>query len=183
MTDQLIHLFSSLGMWAIGLSILANTIANLIGFIPSIIITSANVWVWGPWRGGFLSWVGEMIGSTLSFYLYRFGMKKVGIRRHHHWKWVNALNEMTPSQQWVSIFLGRISPFIPSGVINVVGALTTISSSIFLSATAVSKILSISFEVLIAYGFFQVNETYIRVIVLIIVVVAVAIWMWRGKKK
>ena len=67
MEETWVKIMLELGIWAIPLNLLVNTLLNLAGFIPSVFITTTNVLVWGPIWGGLLSWLGEILGAeTLS---------------------------------------------------------------------------------------------------------------------
>ncbi|MBN2908399.1 TVP38/TMEM64 family protein [Polycladomyces sp. WAk] len=182
MVSYWVDRFIDWGWWAVLVSIAVNGGINLIGFLPSVAITAANTLVWGPWLGGIVSWLGEMLGSAAAFFLYRFGVKKAGLTRHRDWKWVRSLNRMTRQQQLLSLILIRITPFVPSGLVNMATALTTIPVWIFLSATAVGKIPSISLEVLISYDLIHVESNYFRLgITLIVLTLGFYIWK-RGRR-
>lgn len=177
MVINLENIFADWGWWAILFSITLNSVINVIGFVPSVFVTGANVIVWGPWLGGLISWLGEVIGSAAAFFLYRLGVQKVRIKRHQDWKWVKTLNQMTRLRQILSLILARIAPFVPSGVVNIASAFTTVSFSSFLLATAIGKIPSISIEVIVSYDLIHVEENYIRLgITLFVLVTGLLLW-------
>jgi uncharacterized membrane protein YdjX (TVP38/TMEM64 family) len=178
MVSYWVDRFTDWGWWAVLVSIAVNGGINLIGFLPSVAITAANTLVWGPWLGGIVSWLGEMLGSAAAFFLYRLGVKKAGLTRHLDWKWVRSLNRMTRQQKLLSLILIRITPFVPSGLVNMAAALTTIPVWIFLAATAVGKIPSISLEVLISYDLIHVESNYMRLGITLIVL-ALGFFIWK----
>ena len=47
----------------------------MVGVIPSVFLTGANLIVSGFWPGTFISFVGEVLGAIVSFLLYRKGFK------------------------------------------------------------------------------------------------------------
>jgi len=162
MVNSLTQFFSELGFWAIPISLLINGIINVIGFIPSVFITTINVFIWGPWFGGFLSWLGEVIGSIIAFLFYRKGIQIAKMKRHESWKWIQSLNQLSPIRQLLALILARITPFIPAGAVNLVGALTAMPFSTFLLSTAIGKIPSITLEVWIGYGFIHIKENVVQ---------------------
>lgn len=162
MAQTIEQLFSELGIWAIPASLLLNGILNMVGFIPSVFVTTANVLIWGPLFGGILSWLGEIGGSVLAFILYRKGIQVGKIQRHMEWKWIQWVNKLPPFRQWLAMVAIRMNPFIPSGAIHLVGSLTTISFFTFLYSTMIGKIPSIALEVWIGYGFIHINEYAIQ---------------------
>ncbi|SEN38549.1 TVP38/TMEM64 family protein [Lihuaxuella thermophila] len=164
MVRSLVDYFSGLGIWAIPFSLAINGFINIIGFIPSVFITTANVLVWGPLAGGILSWFGEMIGSAAAFLLYRKGIRAAKIKHHEQWKWLRSLNQLSRSKQLGMLILGRLTPVIPAGVVNLAGALSSVSFPVFLLATAIGKIPSIGLEVLISYDLIHIQENIVRLV-------------------
>lgn len=154
-------LFSTMGLWAIPISILISVIIHVVGFLPSVFITTVNIWYWGPWFGGIISWLGEVLGSATAFILYRKGIQKANIKRHQNWKWLQHVNELSTTKQFLTLILARITPFLPSGLINLLGAFTSLSFTIFLLSTAIGKFPSMALEVWISYGFLHIEENYL----------------------
>ncbi|MCH1638858.1 hypothetical protein MJ257_01950 [Paenibacillus timonensis] len=69
-----------LARWGIGaylLSIILNVVISILGVIPSVFLTMANVLVFGGIPGFFVSWIGEMAGAIVSYLLYRKGALKL----------------------------------------------------------------------------------------------------------
>ncbi len=164
MTQSIVKIFSELGYWAILASLFINGVINMIGFVPSIFVTTANILMWGPWLGGALSWLSEVIGSVAAFWFYRKGIQVAKVQRHMGWNWIQSLNQLSPFRQFLSLIAVRITPFIPSGVINLVGALTTVSFFTFLFSTVIGKVPSIALEAWISYGFLHIKKYYIQLI-------------------
>lgn len=180
MVRVLIDFFDELGGWAIPFSLAVNGVINIIGFIPSVFITTANVLVWGPWTGGILSWLGEMIGSAAAFLLYRKGIQAAKIKRHEQWSWLQSLNRMPSTKQLCALILARVTPLIPAGVVNLAGALTSVSFTVFLLATAIGKIPSIALEVLVSYDLIHIQENIVR---LVLTLCALGLGYFLLKKK
>ncbi|MDN4594933.1 TVP38/TMEM64 family protein [Polycladomyces subterraneus] len=178
MVSYWVDRFTDWGWWAVLVSIAVNGGINLVGFFPSVAITAANTLVWGPWLGGIVSWLGEMLGSAAAFFLYRLGVKKAGLTRHRDWKWVHSLNRMPRQQQLLSLILMRFTPFVPSGLVNMAASLTTMPAWIFLVATATGKIPSISLEILISYDVIHIEANYFR-LGITLVVLSVGFWVWK----
>ncbi|MBA4496023.1 TVP38/TMEM64 family protein [Paenactinomyces guangxiensis] len=165
MVRSLFTFFSELGLWAIPISLMINTFINIIGFIPSVFVTAANVWVWGPWLGGLLSWLGEVIGSMAAFLFYRKGLQLTKMQKHRNWDWVQSLNRLSGTRQTLLLVLARVTPFIPSGLVNIAAVLTSVPFFIFLISTAIGKIPSILLEALVSHDLIHIQENYIRLTV------------------
>lgn len=170
MKQELIDLLSNFGNWAIILSLIINVMINVIGVIPSLFITGTNVMLWGPWWGGLLSWMSEIIGSGVAFLLYRAGLQHYKDGSARQMTWVQSLNQMSRKEQRVALLMARFTPVIPSGIVNVLGAWTTIMWSDFIITTAIGKIPSIIIEVFVIFGFTQIkNMIWIGSIIFIII--------------
>jgi uncharacterized membrane protein YdjX (TVP38/TMEM64 family) len=170
MENSLAHLFSELGYWAIPASLLLNGIIHVLGFIPSVFLTTVNVLIWGPWLGGLLSWLGEVIGSVAAFLLYRKGIQLAKVERHTHWRWMQTLNNLSPLRQWLALILARLTPFIPAGAVNLVGALTTVPLSVFFLSTAIGKLPSMALEVWFSHGLIHIEQNVVQVTLTLIAV-------------
>lgn len=162
MKEILIEWFNTLGIWAIPLSLLINGVINTIGFIPSVFVTLANVWMWGPFLGGIISWAGELIGSAAGFFLYRKGIQKTDIKAHKKWKWMQTINQSPPIRQTFALIMLRINPLVPSGAVQLLGTFAGVSWTVFLISTAIGKIPSITMEVCFSLGLLNIGESYIK---------------------
>ncbi|MFH0067074.1 hypothetical protein [Peribacillus sp. NPDC056705] len=65
----------SSGPFSIAVSLAFNILISVLGFIPSVFITAANITVFGFEKGLILSYVGEIGGAVVSFWLYRKAFK------------------------------------------------------------------------------------------------------------
>lgn len=181
MQQLVLEFFSSIGPWAIPLSLIFTIMLNVLGIIPSIFVTGINIILWGPWWGFLLSWVSEVIGSTIAFWLYRKGFRHWQEKRHSNWRWVQRLNSLSRSQQQLSLLTVRLTPFFPSGVVNVVGAFTTVILIDFVWTTGIGKIPTIALEVITFLGFQQLTQTLQWIIVGMVAILIC--WWWVQKKR
>ncbi|QKG84801.1 TVP38/TMEM64 family protein [Kroppenstedtia pulmonis] len=180
MKQVLVEWFSSGGVWGVFLSILMNTLFSLAGFIPSIAVTGANVWVWGPLGGGLLSWVGESFGSVIAFVLYRTGFRMVTGKKTLPWKWINLFNSGSRTRQVRLLLLFRLIPFIPSGAVNVLGSMTTVRLRDFFWTTMIGKLPSTALEVSVSMNLIHIRDQYIYLIGTILLFLIG--WMWWRKR-
>ena len=71
----------SFGAWAVLVSMIIDIVINIVGFLPSIFISTANGVLFGVAGGTVVSWVAETIGVIISFFfmrtLFRNKAKKV----------------------------------------------------------------------------------------------------------
>jgi uncharacterized membrane protein YdjX (TVP38/TMEM64 family) len=183
MTEGWMEWLQEWGIWGAPISILVNAGINVIGFVPSVFITGANVWIWGPFWGFWLSWAGEVLGASIAFFLFRKGYRHWQQQRDKpEWRWIRNLNRWPPHRQFASLLLARIAPMIPSGAVNLVGSFTRIRFDRFLLATMIGKIPSIALEVLVSYDVMHFQENYLRLII-ILVMLLLGWWIWRSRNR
>ncbi|SDW06643.1 Uncharacterized membrane protein YdjX, TVP38/TMEM64 family, SNARE-associated domain [Marininema mesophilum] len=182
MTQETATWLAQWGLYAIPLSILFNAFLNILGVVPSVLITGANVLLWGPLWGGVISWAGEVMGATGAFFLYRLGWQRFYRKQPINWRWLTALQGWPHRRQFQSLFVARLTPMVPSGAVNLLGALSHIPFSLFLLATLLGKIPSIALEVLISFDILHIEENGIRLI-LVVISLALATWIWRSVNK
>lgn len=64
-----IEYLRSFGVWAIAVSMVIDIVINIVGFLPSIFISTANGVLFGIGTGTIVSWLAETIGVIISFFL------------------------------------------------------------------------------------------------------------------
>jgi uncharacterized membrane protein YdjX (TVP38/TMEM64 family) len=171
MSSQLIaEYINNWGSYGIIASILISTLIAIAGVIPSIFVTGANVMVFGPANGFIISWVGEVIGAVVSFYLYRLGFKKrfESLGRKYHM--LDRIVSAKGFKAAILLFQARLLPFVPSGFVTLAGAVSNINMLYFLIATALGKLPSIALEALVSYDFINIYTNWIRLIITIFAV-------------
>lgn len=158
---HLIDLLMALGDYAFVLSVILNIIISVLGVVPSVFLTAANINFFGFENGLILSILGEALGAIVSFYLYRKGIKKFldikGIKNTY-------ITELTKSKGIKAFFMIvalRIFPFVPSGIVTLAGAISKVGIINYSLASTIGKIPSLVIE---AYSIHQV-----------------LIWNWKGK--
>ena len=63
-----IHYLKGFGIYAAFVSFFIDVIINIVGFLPSIFISTANGLIFGLFWGVIISWLAETVGVLLSFY-------------------------------------------------------------------------------------------------------------------
>lgn len=167
------------GAAAILISIAINVAISLAGVIPSVFLTGANTLVFGPYGGFLISWAGEVTGAAISFLLYRWGVKSVAKFSTDQWKVSQTVSSLPGTKQIYFLTVLRMAPFIPSGLINLFGAITTISFSNFMIATAVGKFPALILETAFSYNLITLGKNYFNLGISIVV----AMLLYFGVKK
>ncbi|WP_294353333.1 VTT domain-containing protein [uncultured Clostridium sp.] len=179
-TESLITIFNEYSNIAVIVSIILNIIVALIGVLPSVFITMANILFWGPIGGTAISLIGETVGAYITFRIYRLGLKSIPDKIKGKYKILDKLLVSNGLNAGILIFQGRVIPFIPSGFVTFAAAFSKVNETVFIIATFLGKIPSIALEGLISYDIINVKENYIR---LLIVIFALLLGVFIKKKK
>ncbi|MDR7313823.1 VTT domain-containing protein [Brevibacillus nitrificans] len=164
-------------------SIVLNIIISVAGVLPSIFLSGANAIVYGLVGGFFVSLTGEVLGATVAFLLYRYGLQKSkGLKKLEKFSWIQHINGASRFRKGLAIVLLRMNPLIPSGVINLGAALTTISFADFLLATLVGKIPSMVFETFVGHDLVYLSENKSRLIISLLAGSLVFLLFWKREK-
>lgn len=181
--DSIISIFSEYSSFAIIISIFMSTIIAILGVVPSIVITGANIAFFGPLEGFIVSLIGETIGGYVSFILYRLGFKKKieGFKDKN--KLLKAIAEGEGKRIGFLIFEGRLIPFIPSGFVTLAASISNVNEFIFIISTFFGKVPSIALESLISYDLINIEENFIRLIITLVAIVLVYMTLKKYNKE
>ena len=146
MVDSLLQLFTSHPEIAFIISIVISIIIALLGVIPSVFITAANILFFGFWNGMFISFLGESIGAGIAFLLYRSGFKKKIGDSLNRYPTVEKLVNAKGQDAFFLILALRLIPFIPSGLITFAAAIGRIAFLKFMVASSVGKMPALFIE-------------------------------------
>lgn len=136
------------------ISIAVNVGVALLGLVPSVFVTAANIAMWGFASGTALSLLGESLGAVLAFYVYRLGWKRANPTTD---RWPIALKNLLILDGWkaAKLIVGlRIMPFLPSGLVTLAAAMSRISLTHFAVSSTVGKIPALLIEALAVSALF-----------------------------
>ncbi|MCY7423038.1 MAG: VTT domain-containing protein [Chitinophagaceae bacterium] len=155
MKHDVLQLFYAYPQYAILLSLLISIIIAVIGVLPSVFVTAANILFFGFWQGTFISFAGEAIGALIAFLLYRKGFKKRIATNFKSYPRVQKLLHITGRKAFLTILSLRLLPFVPSGIITFAAAIGRVSLVVFFVASSIGKFPSLLME---AYAAYQVSS-------------------------
>lgn len=128
----------SYGFWAPLVSIGLMTIQSLLPFVPGLIITITNAWIFGWQYGAFYSWVGALLGAMLDFGIARW-YGRFAVEKMVNQKYLAITDEFLKKYGVLAIFLTRLTPIIPFKVVSYGAGLTSLSFWRFMGATAIGQ--------------------------------------------
>ena len=155
MVDSLLQLFKQHHDLALLISICASIIVAVLGVVPSVFITAANILFFGFWNGALVSFLGECLGAGIAFMLYRAGFKKKVEKGLDQYPRLKRLLHAQNKEAFYLVFSMRLMPFVPSGLITLAAAVGKVSFIIFIVASSLGKIPALLIE---AYSVYEVTQ-------------------------
>lgn len=155
MVDSLLQLFKQQHDLAFVISICASIIVAVLGIVPSVFITAANILFFGFWNGTLISFLGEAAGAGIAFLLYRAGFKKKVEKGLDRYPRLKRLLQAQNKEAFYLVFSLRLMPFVPSGLITFTAAVGKVSFVIFILASSLGKIPALLIE---AYSVYEVTR-------------------------
>ncbi|GEO12230.1 TVP38/TMEM64 family protein [Segetibacter aerophilus] len=180
MKQDVIDLFSTYPQYAFLFSISINIIIAVLGVVPSVFLTAANILFFGFWNGTLISFAGESIGAAIAFWLYRKGFKKGIEKKGSTFPAVKRLLEAEGRKAFMAIISLRLIPFIPSGLITFTSAIGRVSMITFFIASSLGKIPALLIE---AYAAYEVTAFNWQGKVILLLIGIYLLYMVLKKKK
>ena len=181
MQQQIIQLFEQHPQLAVVISLAASVLVAVLGVLPSVFITAANILFFGFWQGTLLSIAGEALGAAVAFVLYRQGFKKLSQKGLEKYPRVKTLIEAEGRQAFGLIFSFRLLPFVPSGLVTFAAAVGKVGLLLFVVASSLGKIPALLVG---GYSVDQVTEFgWQGKLILALAAVGILYWVLRRKKQ
>jgi uncharacterized membrane protein YdjX (TVP38/TMEM64 family) len=159
-------------------TLLLMTIQNMFTIIPLILLISANVALFG-FAGGYIwSWLVSIIGAVVSFAITRFWFQDF-FAKFVDEEWERKIDE----KGFWFVFIGRVMPFIPTSVVNIAAAISSVRFMKFFYATALGNLIYFFILSSIALGVLSIPVEYAIYIVLAIIAFLIFLAINRRKKK
>lgn len=177
----LIDYLQSFGAWAVFVSFFIDVVINIVGFLPSIFISTANGLIFGLFWGTMISWVAETVGVIISFWamrvLFRTMAKNIIAKS-------KTLSRLEQYETWQAVAIARAIPYMPNGLVTAISALSSMSFKRHLVGSFVGKLPSVALEVCLGHDLVLIQQNSLRLTIIVIAVAVVygAMW-WYGKQK
>ncbi|HSC53555.1 MAG TPA: VTT domain-containing protein [Phnomibacter sp.] len=177
---ELLRFFQQHADWAIAISLGLNVVVAIAGVLPSVFITAANIYFFGFWPGMAISIAGESVGAAISFLLYRYWFRKHMQHGLYRFPKVEKLVEAKGSKAASLVFVLRLLPMVPSGIVTFAAAIGQIDFLLFVVTSTVGKIPALLLEACVVKGFMVAS--WPLQIGISVVAIALAIWLHRKSK-
>ena len=161
------------GVYAVFVSFFIDVVINIVGFLPSIFISTANGLIFGLFWGTMISWLAETLGVMISFWVMRVLFRSLAKRVIEQSKTLTALDSY---DSWQAVAAARAIPYMPNGLV-------TFRSH--MAGSLLGKLPSVALEVIVGHDVVHLGEHSLRLTIIIIVVSAVygAVWWYMKKRK
>jgi len=107
---------------------------SIIATLPSLPLNLAAGFFWGGCIGGLYSTIGVTIGGWISFASARWMIGQLLTKKFDS-KWSNWVQSEFNKRSWGFVAFARINPIIPTGPLNYLLGLTSLSNKSFLATT------------------------------------------------
>ncbi len=179
----IIDYIRSFGTYAMLVSIMIVIFINVVAVLPNIFLLAANGIIFGIIPGTIISWLAESIGVIISFFIMRyFGQDGATalIRRSNMLK---KVDDYSGKNGFKIMIIARSIPFIPSGLITALAALSEIAARDYILATLLGKFPSALIEVSIGHDLASYHDHMLRLTFFVLIAIgAYATYIWQQKK-
>ena len=156
---------------------------NALGFPPAIIFSTANTLIFGIVPGIFLSCVAETVGVTISFVLLRFFFREAAEKIIAKSNFLKNVDEYSGKNGFTVMLVARMVPYVPSALLNAIGALSALSLNKYVIASFIGKFPSTGIEAIIGHDTITHEEDPTRLIIVVITAVILIIGAWIYTKR
>ncbi|TCJ13996.1 TVP38/TMEM64 family protein [Flaviaesturariibacter flavus] len=155
MQETLFALFQQHPGWAVAISLLVSTLVAVLGLVPSVFVTAANLAFFGFGGGLAVSFAGEAVGAVISFLLYRRGFRQRTAAALTRFPRLERLTAAQGREAFGLVLSLRLLPFVPSGLVTFAAAVGRISTGSFILASTIGKAPALVLE---AYSVYEVGR-------------------------
>lgn len=174
---------NSFGSWAVVFGFFLILLVNSIGFPPAIIFSSASALIFGLIPGILLAWIAETVGVAISFVLLRFLFRDAAEEAIAKNAYLQKIDEMSGSKGFQIMLVARIIPYLPSGLLNILGAISKMSFKAFVLAALIGKLPSTAIEATIGHDAVSSDDPTRLIIMTAIALIMVVGYIIYEKRK
>ncbi len=145
-------------------------------FFPASIMTMTSVFLFGPFQGFFISYVGEIASACVAFFVGKYFGEELGITQK-----VTRTNigSYFTSNTFVSVFLLRLVPLFPFDFVNYASGIFKLPFKKYIVATALGTLPGLAIYIFL--GNSLISGEYIPLAATIMLLLVVG-GLWAKKK-
>lgn len=113
---------------------------SIIPILPLALFIAVNTVIFGNVLGFIISWIGTIIGCSISFFIFRKGFSKIIYKKLDHNKKGKILMQRISDLNFSKLVLIMAIPFTPAFSINIGAGLSKMSYRKYLFALIISKL-------------------------------------------
>lgn len=158
------------------ISLIIMIIQNTFTVIPLIFVITLNYYSFGFINGFIWSWLSSVVAAIVVFYAVRFWFQDMVIHKRHH-----DFLEKIERKGIYYVFYGRVFPFFPTSILNIIAGISTISIKAFTIGTLIGNFIYFFILSLIPFGLFSADIP--PVFIILIIVFAIILFYFLKKTK
>lgn len=166
---------NSFGPWAMVFSFFLVLFFNAVGFPPAMIFSTANALIFGIVPGILLAWIAETAGVALSFVLLRFLFRDAAEEVIAKYKSLQKIDDFSGHSGFRVMLVARVIPYLPSGLLNALGAVSKMSFRDFTLAALIGKLPSTAIEAMIGHDAVTASENPHRLVFSLVLAAALIV--------
>ncbi|WP_445487375.1 TVP38/TMEM64 family protein [Niallia sp. 03133] len=149
-------------------------IQNSFTIIPLLVVISLNYYCFGFMYGFIWSWISSILAAIIIFIFVRYWFQELPLSKKYH----NFLEKIEKKGLSYVIY-GRIFPFFPTSILNIIAGISSISLKTFIIGTTIGNFFYFFILALIPLGFVSIN---IHPVILFLIIVSAIILIYCLKK-
>ena len=178
-----IDFIRSYGSYAMLVSFLIIVFINTVAVLPNIFILAANGVIFGVVQGTLISWAAESVGVIFSFILMRYLFHDFAHNVIVHSNSLKRIDEFSGQQGFRVMLVARCIPYLPSGLITALGAVSSITLVDYIMATFVGKLPSAWIEVTLGHDLMSFQDHLVRLTLLLVLSGILYFFLARKKQR
>ena len=180
---DIIEYIRSFGPYAMLVSLGLIVFINVVAVLPNIFLLAANGILFGIIPGTIISWLAESIGVIISFMLMRYFGQEYTTALVKRNNMLQKVDDYSGKNGFKIMIIARSIPFVPSGLITAIGAVSEIRKRDYIFATLLGKFPSALIEVSIGHDLASYHEHMLRLTLFVLLAIgAYGGYIWRQKK-
>lgn len=119
-------------------SILLMVFQSVVPFVPGVVMTITNAWLFGWLQGSLYSGIGALLGAVVDFYIARW-YGKTCFERMAGERYVRLLHSQTEKHGAFAVFIARLLPIIPFKAVSYSAGLSRLDVRAFAFFTFIGQ--------------------------------------------